>query len=229
MYTYPEINWNALRKYRTERVKDIMTKANIDALVLTGHDNIRYATDFGTFLICESFDWYAAIVTKEGESYLFIPYVDKVIKNPLPKLPWIREYIPTPSWVSSITQQEIWVEMLTRKLRALKAGRVGVDSSSACTMYCALSGVANGLVKGRGWSRLEHQQACGRETWLRPGDRRHVPRLELASRMIRRFVAGGSAEDSAALGSGVGVGLYGVPDVECLQIESMKRRARVSL
>ena len=41
-----------------------MKDANVDALVLMGHDNIRYATDFGVFLICESYDWFAAIVTQ---------------------------------------------------------------------------------------------------------------------------------------------------------------------
>ena len=128
MYPYPEIDWDALRKFRSEAVKGVMAEADVDALVLTGHDNIRYATDFGVFLICESFDWYAAIITREGEAYLFIPYVDKVIQDPLPDSPWIREYIPTPSWISSITQEEIWVKMLSRKLGDLKAKKVGVDS-----------------------------------------------------------------------------------------------------
>ena len=128
MYPYPQIDWDALRKFRTDKVKDAMVEADVDALVLTGHDNIRYATDFGVFLICEAFDWFAAIVTREGEAYLFIPYVDKVVQDPMPSFPWIREYIPTPSWVSSISQEEIWVKTLARKLRELRASKIGVDS-----------------------------------------------------------------------------------------------------
>ena len=128
MYSYPDIDWDGLRKYRTERVAQVMKDANVDALVLMGHDNIRYATDFGVFLICESYDWFAAIVTQEGEAFLYIPYVDRVVDKPMPDLPWIKEFVPTPSWVSSITQAEIWVDILSRKLRSLGARRVGVDA-----------------------------------------------------------------------------------------------------
>ena len=128
MYPYPQIDWDAMRKFRMDKVKDLMVEADVDALVLTGHDNIRYATDFGVFLICESFDWFAAIVTREGEAYLFIPYVDEAMRDPMPNFPWIREYIPTPSWISSLTQGEIWVKMLTRKLQELQAGNVGLDT-----------------------------------------------------------------------------------------------------
>ena len=99
MYSYPDIDWDGLRKYRTERVAQVMKDANVDALVLMGHDNIRYATDFGVFLICESYDWFAAIVTQEGEAFLYIPYVDRVVDRPMPDLPWIKEFVPTPSWV----------------------------------------------------------------------------------------------------------------------------------
>ena len=130
MYPYPDIDWDALRKFRSEAVKNAMVEADVDHIILTGHDNIRYATDFGVFLICESYDWYAAIVTREGEAYLFIPYVDKLTPNPMPNYPWIREYIPTPSWVSYLTQEEIWVKMLSEKLRQLGARKVGVDSMS---------------------------------------------------------------------------------------------------
>ena len=130
MYPYPQIDWDALRKFRGDKVKDLMVEDDLDALLLTGHDNIRYATDFGVFMICESFDWFAAIVTREGEAYLFIPYVDQAVPDPIPNYPWIREYIPTPSWVSSITQEEIWVKMLAGKLEQLRAGKVGLDTMS---------------------------------------------------------------------------------------------------
>ena len=139
MYPYPQIDWDALRKFRTDKVKDLMIEADVDVLVLTGHDNIRYATDFGVFLICESFDWFAAIVTRDGEAYLFIPYVDEAVQDPMPNYPWIREYIPTPSWVSSITQGEIWVKMLAQKLRELQASKVGLDTMSF-QLYDGLKG-----------------------------------------------------------------------------------------
>ena len=128
MHSYPAIDWDGLRKHRTEKVAQVMRDANVDALVLMGHDNIRYATDFGVFLICEAYDWFAAVITQEGEASIFIPYVDKVIDSPAPAMPWIKEFVPTPSWVSSISQAEIWVDILSRKLRSLKARRIGVDA-----------------------------------------------------------------------------------------------------
>ena len=128
MYSYPDIDWDALRKHRTGKVAQIMKDANVDALVLMGHDNIRYATDFGVFLISEAYDWFAAVVTQEGEASIFIPYVDRVEDKPAPNMPWIREFVPTPSWVSSISQAEIWVDILSRKLRSMGARRIGVDS-----------------------------------------------------------------------------------------------------
>ena len=155
MYPYPEIDWDALRKFRSEAVKGVMAEADVDALVLTGHDNIRYATDFGGFLICESFDWYAAIITREGEAYLFIPYVDKVIQDPLPDSPWIREYIPTPSWISSITQEEIWVKRLSRNPVALKATKVGVQYKKGPGSITLL---AAPLTSNRPWVLMESER-----------------------------------------------------------------------
>lgn len=128
MYQFPNVDWDALRKYRTDIVKNVMSEADVDTLLFMGHDNIRYATDFGVFLICEAFDWFAAVITRDGEASLFIPYVDQVITNPLPNFPWIREYIPMPSWVSSITQEGIWIKALSDKLKSLQAKKVGVDS-----------------------------------------------------------------------------------------------------
>ncbi len=127
MYQFPDIDWDALRKYRTDVVKDVMRNADVDTLVFMGHDNIRYATDCGVFLVCEAFDWFAAVITSDGEASLFIPYVDQVIPNPLPNFPWIREYVPMPSWVSSITQEGIWIKALSDRLQAVQAKKVGVD------------------------------------------------------------------------------------------------------
>ena len=128
MYSYPQIDWDALRKFRTDKVKDMMVEADVDVLLLTGHDNIRYATDLGVMLICEAYDWYAAIVTREGEAYVFVPFVDETTQQPMPNYPWIREFIPTPSWVSTLTQEEIWVKMQAKKLGELRASKIGVDT-----------------------------------------------------------------------------------------------------
>ena len=128
MYKFPQIDWGTLQNHRRNIVSDIMKETDIDALVISGHDNIRYATDVGVFLICEAYDWFASIVTRNGDAYLFLPYVDTVIENPLPELPWVQEYIPIPSWVSSISQESIWIKALVNKLNQLGVRKVGIET-----------------------------------------------------------------------------------------------------
>ena len=94
MYEFPQIDWGTLRNYRRNIVSDVMKETDIEAMIICGPDNIRYATDVGVFLICEAYDWYASIVTKNGDAYIFLPYVDTVIKNPLPELYAVGKVAP---------------------------------------------------------------------------------------------------------------------------------------
>ncbi len=130
MYQYPEIDWDALRTYRTDAVKSVMKDADVDTMLITGPDNIRYATDLGLLLIAEAIDWNTALITREGEAYLFIHYVDQVIKDPMPTLPWIKEFNPLPSWVSMNTEKEFWTKTVSKKLQEIQARKVGVGALS---------------------------------------------------------------------------------------------------
>lgn len=127
MYEWPTIAWDDLHRHRASTVRSVMQSTGVDALLITGFDNIRYATGFRTWFIAEAFDWYAAIITAGGESYIFVPYVDEDVKDPVPGSPWIREFIATPSWVSSATQAKFWLRVLQKKLEALRLGRVGIE------------------------------------------------------------------------------------------------------
>jgi Xaa-Pro aminopeptidase len=104
-----------------------MRETQTDYLLLTGHDNIRYATDYRSMLISEGFDWYAALVEASGEAIIFVPYVAEDTAHPQPDLPWIRKFVATPSWVPSMSQAAIWVRLLAREIRAAGARRVGVE------------------------------------------------------------------------------------------------------
>ena len=130
MYQYPEVDWDALHGYRTDAVKKVMREADVDAILVTGPENIRYATDLGLNSICEGMDWNTAIITREGEAYVFIHYVDQVIPDPMPTLPWIREFIPLPSWVSMNTEKEVWTKTVAKKLQKLGVHKVGMGALS---------------------------------------------------------------------------------------------------
>lgn len=129
MFEWPQVAWEELRQFRSNNIRRVMQEKGVDAVVLTGPDNIRYATDFRAWFIIEAFDWYAALVTKEGESYIFVPFVDEDVKDPEAESPWIREYIATPSWVSSASQPGVWARVLRKKLEALGIKRVGMEAA----------------------------------------------------------------------------------------------------
>ena len=127
MYEWPVIDWGALRAGRRQRVADVMRALNVDHLILTGHDNIRYATDYRSVLVSDGFDWYAALVGESGEATIFVPYVSEDVAAPQPDLPWVKAFVATPSWSPSVAQEPIWLGLLAREIRRANARRVGVD------------------------------------------------------------------------------------------------------
>lgn len=127
MYEWPTVDWTSLRQGRRARVADVMRALQVDHLLLTGHDNIRYASDYRSMLVCESFDWYAALVDAAGQTVVFVPYVAEDIESPQPAMPWITRFVAVPSWVPSVTQHAIWLRLLARELTRAGARRVGLD------------------------------------------------------------------------------------------------------
>jgi Xaa-Pro aminopeptidase len=127
VYEWPSIDWADLRRQRRDRVGQLMKAADLDVLLLTGHDNIRYAIDYRSMLIVEGFDWYAALVDRAGEATVFVPYVAEDVAKPQPDLPWVTKFVATPSWVPSMSQAAIWMQLLAREVRASGARRVGVE------------------------------------------------------------------------------------------------------
>jgi hypothetical protein len=61
MYEWPRVDEAALLADRRARVADVMRDERLDALLLSGFDNIRYATGFRASLTYDSnYEWYAA-------------------------------------------------------------------------------------------------------------------------------------------------------------------------
>lgn len=104
-----------------------MDVAGVDHLLLTGADHIRYATDFRAQLTNEP-DWFAAVVDRQGEAEVFVPYIDEVIDDPLPELGHVKRMHPLPSWAPAVSHPRSWASSVARALRARGARVVGHDS-----------------------------------------------------------------------------------------------------
>ena len=124
------IDWTTLRRHRTGVVQNMMRDRELDALLLMGPDNIRYATDFRAWLAVEVFDWYLALITRDSESYIYVPFVDEDTDDPDTERPWIRQFVATPSWASSETQPSVWACLIKKKLERFRTKRVGIEGLS---------------------------------------------------------------------------------------------------
>ncbi len=93
-----------------------MVEQKVDHLLMSGFDNIRYATDYRTQIIGESFDWFAAVVNADGGAELFVPWVDERQDEPLHDLPNIRAVHPLPSWTPAVPQAGYWARTIASRL-----------------------------------------------------------------------------------------------------------------
>lgn len=127
-YEFPNVDWGRLYEFRSEKTGDIMKEQDLDAMILTSWDNIRYTTDFKVNMYPETFnDSYAAIVTIEAESYIYCPFRGQISEKPIEELPWVKEVIGLPTWIPGVVVSSMWVELFKRKLYEKKLTKVGVD------------------------------------------------------------------------------------------------------
>lgn len=127
MYVWPVVDGDALRSHRFEVTKGLMANRSVDQLLLTGADHIRYATDFRSHLTNEP-DWFVMIVDSEGQSDVFVPYVDEVISAPDPLLPGLAAMHPLSSWSPALGSPRYWVTQIAAELRRRGAHHVGYDT-----------------------------------------------------------------------------------------------------
>ncbi len=127
MHDWPAFDAAWLRRERWGKTAELMGRIGLDHLLLTTFDAIRYATDVRTLIIAEGFDWFAAVVGRDGECEVLVPWVDEVVREPDPDMPWVRALHPLPSWTPAAPHRAFWVGALARVLRARGARRVGVD------------------------------------------------------------------------------------------------------
>jgi len=125
MYNWSTVNVDKLRSDRRTNIAEFMKHEGLSHLLLTGFDHIRYATDYRTQIIAEAFDWFAAVVSVDGSSEIFAPWIDESQANPIADLPWITAIHPIPSWAPIVGHQNIWAAGLARSLAG--ATRVGIE------------------------------------------------------------------------------------------------------
>lgn len=127
-YEFPNVDWGRLYRFRSEKTGDIMKEQDLDAMILTCWDNIRYTTDFKVNMYPETFnDSYAAIVAVEGDSYIYCPFRGQISEKPIEELPWVKEVIGLPTWIPGVVVSPMWAKLFKRKLYERKLTKVGVD------------------------------------------------------------------------------------------------------
>jgi Xaa-Pro dipeptidase len=131
MHDWPQVDRPALRQSRMGKTRDLMKRLQLDHLLLTGFDTIRFVTDYRTLIIAEAFDWFAAVVDQEGESEVLVPWVDEILSDPEPAMPWIRTLHPLPSWTPALPHAAFWVRSLASVLQRRGAQRVGLEMLDA--------------------------------------------------------------------------------------------------
>jgi Xaa-Pro dipeptidase len=127
MFSWPEVDHEALRRARRDRVAEMMQRVDVDHLLLTGFDNIRYVTDYRTLIIAEAFDWFAAVADRDGSCEIFVPWVDEPTPDPEPDLPLVQLLHPLPSWTPALPHVSYWLRSITDSLRRRGAKRVGFE------------------------------------------------------------------------------------------------------
>ena len=124
-FEWPEVDFAELHRQRWERVETLMREQQLDHLLLTGADHIRYVTDFRAQLTNEP-DWFVAVVSSDGTADLMVPYVDEAVAADAPSKPWIKRLLPLPSWSPPAANPVTWVRAVASALGG-GARRIGVD------------------------------------------------------------------------------------------------------
>jgi Xaa-Pro dipeptidase len=127
-YDYPNIDWDTLYRHRQRTTQHVMSEGNFDAILVRCRDNIRYTTDYRIIEHPEmNNEEFAAIVLRDGTSYVFQPWYPESMAGRKKRMPWIKEIIHIPSWTPSPVTSNIWATKLSDKLHELECKRVGVD------------------------------------------------------------------------------------------------------
>jgi len=139
---WPAVDEAALRSDRWERVRAMMRELDLDHLVLTSADAIRYACGTRTYLTPESREWFALVLDRTGAGDLFVPYQDTDEPIHDPDEPMLRSVRAAPAWAPSSLHPETWSRLLAGILNQNGARRVGFEGLNP-TVAAALGEAMN--------------------------------------------------------------------------------------
>jgi Xaa-Pro aminopeptidase len=117
-----EINLEQLSKVRLKKIKNIMKKRELDALVVTSLDSVRYVKDIKYPPIPEYFyEGYASIIYQDAEPDLLVPSAEE---SPMG---YVASPPPTYTQIPIVANK--WADLITGYLRKqnITSGRIGFD------------------------------------------------------------------------------------------------------
>lgn len=129
-----DIDRDKLTQYRLEGAREVMERLNLDLLVVTTFDNVRYLTDIRPFFVTGWMPNAIAVLARSGDPIVLYP--DEYVA-PSPswenegasleaKYGWSHYTIFNPAMVSEMYAE--WLDWAFQKLQ-VTSGRVGLDSA----------------------------------------------------------------------------------------------------
>jgi Xaa-Pro dipeptidase len=113
-----------LELQRFDAVRSVMNEHQLDHLLLTGFDHIRFALNYRTQVVGEGYDWFAAVLDSVGTTTVFLPWIDEPgVEHTASGLEIALR--PLTSWAPAGTHPNFWIETVAQSL--LGAKRVGID------------------------------------------------------------------------------------------------------
>jgi Xaa-Pro aminopeptidase len=136
------VNFDRMRKDRIAKIREALTKANLDLLLLFRLENIRYATGLRTHDWPQAhFGMAALAVTKREQEYLYTLDYDHVKA----RCPWLRRSLAEDEKGDPVTSRGLeletgaitWAQDVLRRCKRVdvRPSRVGVDIYSPALSY----------------------------------------------------------------------------------------------
>jgi len=129
MFEWPSIDWDGFVKARRARFSELMKQEGVDHAILSGFDNIRWATGIRTNYTHDSnFDWFCAVIDDSNEVTLITNDGGSEHEYPIPTLPWLKRREAGPSWQSHWANPGPFIRELSTAISRNRARRVGVEA-----------------------------------------------------------------------------------------------------
>jgi len=125
----PQIDRERLRRFRLEKTREVMKERELDAIIATTFDNVRYIGDVRPYFTAVYYvNTYAAFLTRTGEPVVQGPVIEGAPMGLSPSVKGWDGYPMIP--VPAIAPQ--WASMISTMLKdnSIAEGRIGIDDVS---------------------------------------------------------------------------------------------------